>query len=177
MHMHTVFALLTASAVQLVAAGGFSSTCSGMKYSSTTLTADCKNNVIDSYFENHPINLADCLANLEAGLSPSFKFCDCGLAGDHKTLDCRCTDSTGTKRPSSVNLGQEHEVVHDAIVNVCLAHRVEVDVTAEQHGTMKLPVFGRVYANILARPDVKGCHVRAESESDVDNLRAQKREA
>ncbi|KZL65396.1 hypothetical protein CT0861_06236 [Colletotrichum tofieldiae] len=38
--------------------------------------------------------------------SPSFKFCDCGLSGDRKILNCQCTDSSGIKRPTSVNLGQ-----------------------------------------------------------------------
>ncbi|GKT66852.1 short-chain dehydrogenase [Colletotrichum tofieldiae] len=56
---------------------------------------------------------------------------------------------------------------------IYLAQRVEVDVVAEQHGTMRSSVFGRVYANILAKTDVKGCRVRVESEKDVDHLRTE----
>ncbi|KAK1488671.1 hypothetical protein CABS01_02301 [Colletotrichum abscissum] len=109
MHAFTVLALLTASAVQLVAAGGFASTCSDMTYSGTTFTAQCKNNFVDPYFEKAPIDLSKCLANVGGKVvcrpkSPSFKFCDCGLGSDKKILNCRCTDSTGTKQPSSLNL-------------------------------------------------------------------------
>ncbi|UQC86302.1 uncharacterized protein CLUP02_11802 [Colletotrichum lupini] len=64
MHASTVLALLTASAVQLVAAGGFASTCSDMSYSGTTFTAKCKNTFVDPYFEDAPINLSKCLANV-----------------------------------------------------------------------------------------------------------------
>lgn len=64
MHASTVLALLTASAVQLVAAGGFASTCSDMTYSGTTFTAQCKNNFVDPYSEKAPIDLSKCLANV-----------------------------------------------------------------------------------------------------------------
>ncbi|KAL2881612.1 hypothetical protein SGCOL_003180 [Colletotrichum sp. CLE4] len=54
---------------------------------------------------------------------------------------------------------------------------IEVNVIAEKHGIIKLSVFGRVYTNILAMPGDKECHVRVESENDVNNVGAQKREA
>ncbi|GKT40469.1 uncharacterized protein ColSpa_00650 [Colletotrichum spaethianum] len=54
---------------------------------------------------------------------------------------------------------------------IYLAQRVEVDIVAKQHGTMRSSVFGRVYTNILAKTDVKGCRVRVESEDDVDSLK------
>lgn len=58
---------------------------------------------------------------------------------------------------------------------VYLAHRVEVDAVAEKHGTMKASVFSRVYEKILAKPDVKGCRIRVDSEEDVDNLRCEQK--
>ncbi|WQF76839.1 Putative NAD(P)-binding domain superfamily [Colletotrichum destructivum] len=101
-----------------------------------------------------------------------------------------CTGSQGDKGDRAlpaISQGAMFSMAYLAIkgladTNVCfneiyLAQRVEVDVVAEEHGTMKSSIFGRVYANILAKTDLKGCRVRVESESDVDNLRAQKHEA
>ncbi|KAH0425179.1 hypothetical protein CcaCcLH18_11113 [Colletotrichum camelliae] len=123
MRMQITLSLVAAAAVQLVAAGDFSKTCNSMSYFSTTLSAKCANNDYEPYDELTDIDLTRCLANVGGQVviaeltdnvitnpqcrpgSPSFKFCDCGLAGDKKTLNCRCTDSTGTKKPSSLNLG------------------------------------------------------------------------
>ncbi|WYZ45787.1 hypothetical protein EsH8_IX_000012 [Colletotrichum jinshuiense] len=56
---------------------------------------------------------------------------------------------------------------------IYLDQRVEVDVVAEQHGTMRSSVFGRVYANILDKTDIKGCRILVESEDDVDSLKTE----
>ncbi|KAJ0271829.1 hypothetical protein COL940_010809 [Colletotrichum noveboracense] len=109
MRMQIAFSLVAAAAVQLVAAGDFSKTCNSMSYFSTTLSAKCTNTDFEPYDEDTDLDLTRCLANVGGQVvcrpgSPSFKFCDCGLAGDKKTLNCRCTDSTGTKKASSLNL-------------------------------------------------------------------------
>ncbi|CCF39577.1 hypothetical protein CH063_00034 [Colletotrichum higginsianum] len=101
-----------------------------------------------------------------------------------------CTGSQGDKGDRAlpaISQGAMFSMAYSAIKGLAdtnvrfneiyLDQRVEVDVVAEEHGTMKSSIFGRVYANILAKTDVKGCRVRVESESDVDNLRAQKHEA
>ncbi|WYZ36278.1 hypothetical protein EsH8_XII_000028 [Colletotrichum jinshuiense] len=101
-----------------------------------------------------------------------------------------CTGSQGDKGDRAlpaISQGAAFSMAYSAIKELAdtnvrfneiyLAQRVEVDVVAEQHGTMKSSVFGRVYANILTKTDVKGCRVRVESESDVDNLNAKKHEA
>ncbi|KAF4926579.1 hypothetical protein CGCVW01_v002868 [Colletotrichum viniferum] len=109
MRMQTALSLVAAAAVQLVAAGGFSQTCCCMSYFSTTLNANCENANYEPTHESTDIDLTKCLANVGGKVvcrpgSPSFKFCDCGLAGDKKTLNCQCTDSTGTKKATSLNL-------------------------------------------------------------------------
>ncbi|KAF4868922.1 hypothetical protein CGCSCA1_v011966 [Colletotrichum siamense] len=109
MRMQIALSLVAAAAVQLVAAGDFSKTCNSMSYFSTTISAKCTNTDFEPYDEDTDLDLTRCLANVGGQVvcrpdSPSFKFCDCGLAGDKKTLNCRCTDSTGTKKASSLNL-------------------------------------------------------------------------
>ncbi|KAK1534736.1 uncharacterized protein CCOS01_03488 [Colletotrichum costaricense] len=100
--------LLAMAALQ-VAAGDFSATCSGTSYFSTSVKSYC----MDKYQEDSystDLDMTKCLANVGGRIvcrpsNPSFKFCDCGLGGDKKQiLNCRCTDSTGAKRPSSLNL-------------------------------------------------------------------------
>ncbi|UQC86301.1 uncharacterized protein CLUP02_11801 [Colletotrichum lupini] len=56
--------------------------------------------------------------------SPSFKFCDCGLGSDKKILNCRCTDSTGTKQPSSLNLACPAEASRRLQLNLVRSNRV-----------------------------------------------------
>lgn len=58
---------------------------------------------------------------------------------------------------------------------IYLDHRVEVDTVAEQNSTMKSSTFGRVYEQILAKSDVKGCRIRVKSENDVDHLKCEQR--
>ncbi|KAI3553768.1 hypothetical protein CABS03_03387 [Colletotrichum abscissum] len=91
--------LLAMAALQ-VAAGDFSATCSGTSYFSTSVKSYC----MDKYQEDSystDLDMTKCLANVGGRIV----FCDCGLGGDKKQiLNCRCTDSTGTKRPSSLNL-------------------------------------------------------------------------
>ncbi|KAL2883851.1 hypothetical protein SGCOL_000484 [Colletotrichum sp. CLE4] len=99
---------LLAMADLQVAAGDFSKTCSGTSYFSTTVTSNCQDKYQEDSYSTD-LDMTKCLANVGGKIvcrpsSPSFKFCDCGLAGDKKVLNCRCTDSTGTKRPSSLNL-------------------------------------------------------------------------
>ncbi|KAK0368368.1 hypothetical protein CLIM01_14275 [Colletotrichum limetticola] len=105
--MTVALTLLATAAVQ-VAAGGFSATCSGTSYFSTSIKSYCEASDQESTYSSD-IDLSKCLANVGGKLvvrvtSPSFKFCDCGLAGDKKTLNCRCTDSKGVKQPTSINL-------------------------------------------------------------------------
>ncbi|TDZ54032.1 hypothetical protein CTRI78_v006568 [Colletotrichum trifolii] len=106
--MKTYTALLLVAAATRVAAGGFASSCSDISFSSTTLSANCDDNYQESFSAD--IDLTKCLANVGGKIvcrpsNPSFKFCDCGLSGDKKSLNCRCTDSSGKKQPTStVNL-------------------------------------------------------------------------
>ncbi|KAK0377815.1 hypothetical protein CLIM01_04794 [Colletotrichum limetticola] len=115
--------LLAMAALQ-VAAGDFSATCSGTSYFSTSVKSYCKDKYQEDSYSTD-LDMTKCLANVGGRivvsltprsqalsrsivgfkLIPSFKFCDCGLGGDKKQiLNCRCTDSTGAKRPSSLNL-------------------------------------------------------------------------
>ncbi|KAI3537504.1 hypothetical protein CSPX01_10092 [Colletotrichum filicis] len=90
--------LLAMAALQ-VAAGDFSATCSGTSYFSTSVKSSCMDYQEDSYSTD--LDMTKCLANVGGRIV----FCDCGLGGDKKQiLNCRCTDSTGTKRTSSLNL-------------------------------------------------------------------------
>ncbi|KZL69566.1 hypothetical protein CI238_00749 [Colletotrichum incanum] len=98
MRMTVVLSLVASAAVQ-VAAGDFSATCSGTSYFSTSITSFCDSADQEST-EKTDIDLKKCLANVGGRLV----FCDCGLAGDKKTLNCRCTDASGTKKPTSINL-------------------------------------------------------------------------
>ncbi|CAI0645010.1 unnamed protein product [Colletotrichum noveboracense] len=108
MRMNTLLSLLTAVPIAQVAAKDFSESCSGMSYFSTSIKAFCFT-ADNEYSNDSSLDLRSCLANVGGQVvcrpsNPSFKFCDCGLAGDKKTLNCRCTDASGTKKPSSLNL-------------------------------------------------------------------------
>jgi len=52
-----------------------------------------------------------------------------------------------------------------------LAFRVEVDSSAEKSGATKASNFAVVYEEILARPDIKGCRVRAYGPEDCKDLK------
>ncbi|TIC95575.1 hypothetical protein CH35J_007898 [Colletotrichum higginsianum] len=106
MHRSTILYALSAI-VSLAYAGDFSKSCSSISFRSTSISASCDDKFGDSAGTN--IDLTRCLANVGGRLvcrpsNPSFKFCDCGLAGDRSVLNCRCTDSTGTKKPTSIDL-------------------------------------------------------------------------
>ncbi|KAF3798580.1 hypothetical protein GCG54_00010731 [Colletotrichum gloeosporioides] len=99
MRMNTLLSLLTAVPIAQVAAKDFSGSCSGMAYFSTSIKAFCFT-ADNEYSNDSSLDLRSCLANVGGQVV----FCDCGLAADKKTLNCRCTDASGTKKPSSLNL-------------------------------------------------------------------------
>ncbi|KAI3536133.1 hypothetical protein CABS03_05357 [Colletotrichum abscissum] len=114
MHITVVLSLLAAAAVE-VAAKDFSATCFDTYYESTTITSSCFRTGGDSGYTTR-LDMTKCLANVGGKLvvryfpmsslklaSPSFKYCDCGIA-DKKILNCRCTDSKGVKQPTSIDL-------------------------------------------------------------------------
>ncbi|OLN83432.1 hypothetical protein CCHL11_03054 [Colletotrichum chlorophyti] len=100
MHLSAFSSILLAAIVVRVA--GHFSKLAGVShsYSSTSLSATCNNIFRES--QNTQIDLTRCLANVGGRLV----FCGYSLSGDKIVLNCRCTDSTGTKRPTSINLSQ-----------------------------------------------------------------------
>ncbi|TQN72733.1 hypothetical protein CSHISOI_02736, partial [Colletotrichum shisoi] len=115
MHRSTILCALSAI-VSLAYAGDFSKSCRNLAYQTTSVSASCDNGSDGSVRAS--INMEGCLANVggtlvvgdpclplrAASSPPSFKFCDCGLAGDRTVLSCQCTDSTGKKKPTSIDL-------------------------------------------------------------------------
>ncbi|KAK1849353.1 cyanovirin-n domain-containing protein [Colletotrichum chrysophilum] len=112
MRMNTLLSLLTAVPIAQVAAKDFSGSCSGMSYFSTSIKAFCFT-ADNEYSNDSSLDLRSCLANVGGQVV----FCDCGLAGDKKTLNCRCTDASGTKKPSSLNLGKTMKAKYDGTIH------------------------------------------------------------
>ncbi|KAF4930162.1 hypothetical protein CGCVW01_v001048 [Colletotrichum viniferum] len=84
MRMNAVLPLLTAVPIAQVAAEGFSGSCLGISYFSTSVKAFCFT-ADNEYSNDSSLDLRSCLANVGGRIvcrpsNPSFKFCDCGFA-------------------------------------------------------------------------------------------------
>ena len=66
---------------------------------------------------------------------------------------------------------KETEKTNVRVNEVYLNARVDYDEVAEKQGTMKASDFGKVYEQILARPELKGCRVSVKGEEDVEELK------
>ena len=58
---------------------------------------------------------------------------------------------------------------------VLLGFRVEVDEAAREHGVTTATEFGKVYEEILARPEIRSSRVRVDGVGDLTKLRYARR--
>ena len=58
---------------------------------------------------------------------------------------------------------------------VLLGFRVEVDEAAKEHGVSSSTEFGKVYEEILARPDIRSSRIRVDEVEDLTKLRYARR--
>lgn len=58
---------------------------------------------------------------------------------------------------------------------VLLGFRVEVDEAAKEHGVYTSTEFGKVYEEILARPEIRSSRIRVEKVEDLTKLRYARR--
>ena len=58
---------------------------------------------------------------------------------------------------------------------VLLGFRVEVDEAAKEHGVSNSTEFGKVYEEILARPEIRSSRIRVDEVEDLTKLRYARR--
>lgn len=70
---------------------------------------------------------------------------------------------------------KENEKTDIRVNEVYLNVRIDYDAVAEKEsGSMKASEFGKVYEQILASPEVKGCRVSVKANEDVEELKFEK---
>jgi hypothetical protein len=58
---------------------------------------------------------------------------------------------------------------------ILLGFRVEVDEAAKEHGVTTSTEFGKVYEEVLARPEIRSSRIRVDEVVDITKLRYARR--